>query len=124
MSAIEAQAAGLLVSRDLFFSSKITGTAGELGLTIDVEGDVEQAKSRLAGSSYRCVLIDLGLAGLSVADLVAALPQEGRPRTVAFGAHVQTARLEEARAAGCDDVMPRSRFSATLPQVLKECLGS
>jgi len=38
---------------------------------------------------------------------------------IAFGSHVDKARLDEARAAGCDEVMPRSRFSSELPALLR-----
>ncbi len=37
---------GLLVTRDLFFASKITGTAAELGFRVAVEGDVAQAAQK------------------------------------------------------------------------------
>jgi hypothetical protein len=55
---------------------------------------------------------------------MSVLPAETRPKVIAFGAHVQTGLLEAARAAGCDEVLPRSRFSAQLPELLKESLGS
>jgi hypothetical protein len=36
---------------------------------------------------------------------------------------VETARLQAARDAGCDVVLPRSRFSAELPRLLEEYAG-
>jgi hypothetical protein len=39
---------------------------------------------------------------------------------VAFGSHVQTERLQAARDAGCTNVLPRSRFSASLPELLQQ----
>jgi len=47
-----------------------------------------------------------------------ALPAEHRPRVIAFGPHIQTARLEGARAAGCDVVLSRGQISANLTQWL------
>ena len=41
-----------------------------------------------------------------------------RARVVAFGSHVDTALLDAARAAGVDDVLPRSLFFRRLPEVL------
>ena len=123
MSSDETQKAALLISGDLFFSSKITGTAEQLGLRVDVEGNAEQACQRAAASHYRCLLLDLAMPNLAVANVMASLPGENRPRVIAFGSHVNTVRLEEARAAGCDEVMARSRFSQTLPELLKQCLG-
>jgi hypothetical protein len=59
---------------------------------------------------------------LRVSDVLAALPAANRPTVIAFGPHVQTARLDEAREAGCDDVFPRSKFSASLTHILTQAL--
>jgi CheY-like chemotaxis protein len=115
--------AGLLISRDLFFTSKITGTASALGFRVEVEGDRSRALSKLAAGSYSCVLVDLDLPDLAVADLIAHLPADNPPAVIAFGAHVATARLDEARQAGCTEVLPRSRLTATLPALLSRYLG-
>jgi DNA-binding response OmpR family regulator len=120
----EIQATALLVSRDLFFSSKITGTAAELGFRVAVEGNVAAAASKAALSTYRCIILDLATPGLKVTDVIAALPAANRPTVIAFGPHVDTARLNAAREAGCDEVMPRSKFSASLPEILTRTLGT
>ena len=122
MNSPEPSATGLLISRDLFFSSKITGTAAELGFRVAVEGNVALAISQIAASPYRCVFLDLETPGLNVAEVIGSLPQTGRPVVMAFGSHVQTARLQEARDAGCDEVLPRSKFTATLPAILTRYL--
>jgi hypothetical protein len=54
------------------------------------------------------VVVDLSRPG--VLDVVAGL---GVP-VVGFASHVDTALLDAARAAGCEEVLPRSRFFATL----------
>lgn len=116
---------GLLLCDDLFFGTKVTGTARGLGLRVDDVPTVTALEAALEGDDgpVALVLIDLGLAGVAVADVVAALPVEAdRPRIVAFGSHVDTTRLQEARAAGCDDVLPRSRFSVELPEILRSTL--
>ena len=114
----------LLVSQDLFFSSKITATAESLGFQVDVIANAQTIASKAVDSTYGCVFLDLAMPDLAVADFVAALPKESRLRVVAFGAHVHTARLDEARNAGCDEVMPRGKFSATLPEILTRYLGN
>jgi hypothetical protein len=44
----------------------------------------------------------------------------GNPRRViAFLSHVQTELAERARAAGCQDVMPRSKFTQNLAAILR-----
>ena len=111
---------GLLLTHDLMFTSKITSTAASLGLRIDTVSSVEQLQLRAATTSPRVVFLDLNCAEFDPSRVVAALPTEGRPRVIAFGSHVDAARLNEARAAGCDEVLPRSKFSATLPELLRQ----
>jgi DNA-binding response OmpR family regulator len=113
-----------LVSRDLFFASKITGTAAALGFQVGVEGDPATAAIKAAEPMCRCVILDLTLPDLSVSDLLAALPAAHRPAVIAFGPHVDTVRLEEARTAGCDEVFPRSKFSASLTSILTHYLAN
>ncbi len=112
-------AAVLLISRDLFFTSKVTGTADALGTRVEVAADIESAAQKVAGGAYRCIFIDLADEGLNVAAFFARLDRDKRPPVVAFGSHVAMARLQAARDAGCDEVMPRSRFSSSLPELLK-----
>jgi DNA-binding NarL/FixJ family response regulator len=115
---------GFLVTRDLFFASKITGTAAELGFRVVVEGDAAQAALLAADPACRCLILDLTTPGLKVSDVLAALPAATRPRVIAFGPHVQAALLSEARDAGCDEVLPRSKFSATLVEILRRAFGA
>ena len=118
----ETPTTGLLICADLFYSSKVTGTADALGLKVDVIEHVEELPAKLAESLYRCLILDLSLPGLDPAEVMSALPNETRPCVIAFGSHVMTARLQEARDAGCDEVMPKSQFSGSLPEILKRVL--
>ena len=116
---------GLLLSRDLIFTSKITGTASALGRKVVVAGGVAQALAMIGRDAPKVVFVDL-----AAGDLVAspALLQyrgvvaEGTP-FVAFGSHVDAEALAEAARAGCDPVMPRSRFTAELPALIRRYLG-
>lgn len=113
----------LLVSRDLFFTSMVSGTASLLGVDVQIAADAAAAVPRLAAGQMACLFVDLADSNLDVAALFASLPTNNRPPVVAFGSHVATARLQEARDAGCDEVLPRSRFSASLPELLKKYCG-
>jgi DNA-binding NarL/FixJ family response regulator len=112
------QPAILLICADLLFASRVTATAGLLRLAVHVLADPAEAAARLAGEHFGLVIVDLATPGLSIARLTASLPIDPRPRVVAFGPHVQTELLHAARQAGCDVVLPRSRFAAELPQIL------
>ncbi|MDB5350913.1 MAG: hypothetical protein JWN86_2160 [Planctomycetota bacterium] len=116
--------AGLLLSRDLIFTSKITGTARALGHQVMIAGNVALATAMLEQWQPRVVFVDLSAgdlvtpaAILAYRSLVPATP------FVAFGSHVETDLLAAAAAAGCDPVLPRSRFSAELPALIGRYLG-
>lgn len=115
---------GLLVTGDLIFSTKVTGTGRALGLEIEVTPDPADAVRRVGEGGYGCVILDLSLQRLAPGEVVPALSSrdKDRPHLVAFGSHVDTARLQEARDAGCDEVMPRSQFTAELPRLLERCV--
>lgn len=113
---------GLLISPDLFFTSKVTGTAQALGLRVDSVDDIAAATSRLEAGDIGCVLFDLAAPRVTVADLLAAMTDSTRVPIIAFGSHVNVELLESARFAGAE-VMPRSQFSATLPQILRGYLS-
>ena len=114
----------MLVTRDLFFASKITGTAAELGFRVAVEGNAAQAALKATDPVCRCLILDLTTPGLKVPDVLAALPAANRPLVIAFGPHVQAALLNEAREAGCDEVLPRSKFTATLVDILTRAFAA
>lgn len=119
-----ARGCGLLLSDDLLFGSRITGTATALGLTVYTSrttGDLLQQAAALRPS---CVLLDLHNPGLDIAAVVQGLKgQEQPPRLVAYGSHVETATLRRARDAGCDRVLPRSQLVEELPHALPGWLG-
>jgi hypothetical protein len=108
----------LLFSQDLLISSQVTGVARQLGIEIDVIGSTQQLAERSQMKDYRALFVDLGT-NEPIADVVAALPAENNVVIVAYGSHVHTAKLEAARQAGCDEVMSRGQFSATIAEVLK-----
>ncbi|MDZ4684154.1 MAG: hypothetical protein SH850_03640 [Planctomycetaceae bacterium] len=108
----------VLITRDVFFASKITGTAALLGLkTVTVSGS-DQVAEVVTGSEISGLILDLG-SGVSPEQAMQSLPVESRERTIAFGAHVDTEALAAAAQAGFHTVLPRSRFSAELPQLLR-----
>src|SRR5579872_622756 len=100
------QLAAVLISRDLFFTSKVTGTAAALGIRLQVVGDVQTAAKLAEDESCRCVFIDLADAAVDVSAFFQQLPATHQCAVVAFGSHVQTERLQAAREAGCTDVLP------------------
>jgi len=105
------------------FTSKVTSTANALRLKIDVISTVGQLRERVSQNIPKAVFIDLSLTDLNVRDVVATCASSSSTRLIAFGSHVDEGRLNEALDAGCHEVLPRSRFSATLPDLLKKSFG-
>jgi CheY-like chemotaxis protein len=112
---------GILLSRDLIFTSKITGTARELGHRVLVAGAVPLAASMIEQWKPCVIFVDLSAGELVVPAALMAFQKLAGPSTpfVAFGSHVDTDAFAAARSAGCDPVLPRSRFTAELPELIR-----
>jgi CheY-like chemotaxis protein len=120
------RATGILLSRDLIFTSKVTGTARALGYRMLVAGNVELAATMIAQWRPCVVFVDLGAGELVSPEALLHYQSLAGPGThfVAFGSHVDTQALATARAAGCDPVLPRSKFAAELPELIKRYFGN
>ncbi len=116
---------GLLLSDDLIFTSRVVGTARSLGLEVRSARSAEALLTLARQHPPACVLVDLANPGLSLSDLLRGLGEACplRPRVVAYGSHVDAAGLRAAREAGCDLVLPRSKFVEDLPRELPAWLG-
>jgi len=114
-------AIGLLLSRDLIFTSKIKGTAAELGYSMMVVGTDLQAHSMIETYRPSVVLVDLNAGNLVAPAALISYQKLAGPDTwfIAFGSHVDAEGLRAARDAGCHVVLPRSRFAAELPALLR-----
>ena len=115
---------GLLLCDDLIFTSRITGAAKALGLTLRTAKTAAQLWQLLQQAPPRCVILDLQVAGGDIDGLArAAIDVTPRPFLVGYGSHVDTATLKKARDAGLDIVWPRSKFveelSAAMPEWFK-----
>lgn len=114
----------LFVGPDLLFAGKIQSAAEPLGMRMLQASELPAIQRALAENSVSIVIFDLNLEAPRIADVISLLPETPKPFVVAFGPHVNTARLEEARQAGCDRVLPRSRFNVELPDLLTHALGA
>jgi CheY-like chemotaxis protein len=113
---------GLLLSDDMIFSSRITGTAQALGLEIKAVKSVSDLTSQARQRAPSCLVLDLSHPGLRVDELIREVKTfcSPMPRLVAYGSHVDAATLRAAREAGCDVVLPRSQFVQMLPSQLAD----
>ena len=110
---------GVLLTTNLLFSTMVTGTAAAVGHEVAVAENVSEAVELCRARPTAYVIIDLGMSEIEIGPTVARLREAaGAVPMIAFGSHVDKARLDEARAAGCVEVLPRSKFSADLPALL------
>ncbi len=116
-------ATGLVLARYLRFTSKVTGTAAKLGYRMRTARDPATARRLIEQSRPRLILIDLTAAGLANVGAIEEYRRLAGPSAwlVAVGPHVDTERLAAARNAGCQLALPRSKFSADLPGLLRRC---
>src|SRR5215472_13826283 len=102
---------------DLFFQIKLAETAKHLGLEVKVASNADSLM-QLMEPVPELVIVDLNARSeplAAVKKLRAAQPQL---RVIGFLSHVQTELAEQARASGLTEVMPRSKFSMNLPEIL------
>ena len=112
---------GLLLSRDLIFTTKVTETARSLGFAMTTAGNSALVKAMIERGKPRVVFVDLAAGDLVVPARIVeyrAIAGDSVP-FVAFGSHVDAGALAAARTAGCVEAMPRSRFSGELIDLIR-----
>ena len=104
---------GLLLSRDLIFTTKIKSTAAELGYSMMVAEVEARAQSMIETHRPSVIFVDLNAGMLVAPGALLAYQRVAGPNTwfVAFGSHVETGALSAAKAAGCHVVLTRSRLT-------------
>ncbi len=103
----------------LIFAARITGTADKVGAQCKIVKDPGTLQDALESEIPRTVLVDMNCDGISPEEAIRTVKSRcPNARVVAFFSHVQTELMEQARAAGADDVWPRSAFVQRLPELL------
>ncbi len=108
---------------DLFFQAKLSETARQVGVALQTVSSGEALLAAAAASAGapdgpRLLLVDLN-ARSGPLQAIETLHAAGNPvPVIAFLSHVQVDLANRARAAGCQQVMPRSKFTADLAAIL------
>ena len=106
---------------DLMFRSKIKSTAQQAGVTVAFAGSRDAALAAMRANVPALVIFDLNnmrsdplgtLAEMKKDAALAAIP------TVGYVSHVDVNTIDAARAAGVDDVLARSSFTARLADLV------
>ena len=103
---------GLILSDDLVFVSRIAATAQAAGLVVRQARTPAELIALAAKNPPPGVILDLQNPGLDLPGLLTELRSvcPVMPRVTAYGSHVEADLLRSAREAGCDLVLPRSKF--------------
>lgn len=135
------QASVLFIGNDLMFQSKISSACRQSGMSLGVIrnpkdlGGASISGASISGDSTggsadeagvpRLIVVDLGLANLDLAEVLASGRQIW-PTTkwLGYGAHVQADRLDSATELGLDVVLTRGQFDRDMVRVLQGFAGS
>jgi hypothetical protein len=107
---------------ELLTSVRIESGVQRMGGFLDVAETPQEFFTRLREDPPALAIVDLSLEWLDLAAVVEAAALARVP-LLAFGPHVDTRRLRQAREAGVDFVFPRSKFMADVTGTVREALS-
>jgi DNA-binding response OmpR family regulator len=98
---------------DLLFGSNVRGALTAAGHEVELVGDADRARERLADTPVVLVvdLVDGDLDGATLLETFAAEGLLHRTRTLAIYSHVDALARERGAQAGFDLIVPRSRMA-------------
>lgn len=103
---------------DIFFIAKLRETAKQTGVALETTGTPAALAEAARTDTTSLLIVDLNARG-SI-EAIEMLRAEGNTLPViAFFSHVQAELAERARLAGCEQVMPRSKFTRELAEILR-----
>jgi DNA-binding NarL/FixJ family response regulator len=102
---------------DIFFQMKVNETAKHLGIEFKVATNTD-ALLGLLDPRPQLVIVDLNARSQPIDAIIKLRAAAKDIRIVAFLSHVQRELAEQAKNAGCDEVMPRSAFTQNLAAIL------
>ena len=101
-----------IATNDLFFRVKIEEVAKQKNVGIKFVENPEEVKDT------NLLIIDLNFEKFPIESIKKLKKENPNIHIIGYLSHVQTKLKEEAMRAGCDEVMPRSQFSAKLGDIL------
>src|SRR6266545_1359401 len=107
----------IAVVDDLFFASKIRGTAEQLGVSVSFLRSTESVKQAVLRDRPSLIICDLHSQRIDPIELARQLKADEELRSIpllGFFSHVQTELQRKALEAGFDSVIPRSAFTRDL----------
>jgi DNA-binding NarL/FixJ family response regulator len=103
---------------DLFFQSKIVETARHTGVDTKLCGAPDAFIAEIERSAPALAIVDLNARSNPLSAIERLKAAGNQVPVIGYLSHVQTELAEQAKAAGCREVMPRSKFSMNLAAIL------
>jgi CheY-like chemotaxis protein len=103
---------------DLFFQAKLVETAKQVGVELRTCSTPDAMLAEIAQNPPRLVVVDLNACNNPLGAIERVRANAGQIPLLGFLSHVQVDLAEKARAAGCNNVMPRSKFTKDLATIL------
>ena len=103
---------------DLFFQAKMLETAKQMNVQLRTFSSAGALLAESVKTPPHLVIVDLNAKDHPVETISSLQRQSPPPPLVAFLSHVQLDLAQRAREAGCENVMPRSKFTHDLATIL------
>ncbi len=103
---------------DLFFQSKIVETARHTGVDLKLCSTPNAFIAEIEGNAPALAIVDLNARSNPLSAIERLKAAGNQVPVISYLSHVQTELAEQAKAAGCREVMPRSKFSMNLAAIL------
>ena len=105
---------------DLFFQAKLRETAKQLGVDLEICGTARALHDANSREAPRLVIVDLNARDEPLQAIVQLRSSATRVPIISYLSHMQLELAEKARAAGCEVVMARSKFTRELATILAQ----
>jgi CheY-like chemotaxis protein len=111
----------LAVVDDLMFSSKIRTAGRQLGLTVAFARSSNAALEQIRAARPALVILDLDNPRTDPVGILESMKADASLQTIptiGFVSHVKVDLIQAAKDAGATEILPRSQFTAQLPEIL------
>ena len=111
----------IAVVDDIFFASKIRGTAEQVGVAVAFARSADGVSEIIQQQAPSLIICDLHSQKINPIELAKGLKAKEETKHIpllGFFSHVQTELQREAQGAGFDRVIPRSVFASSLITIL------
>ena len=111
----------IAVVDDIFFASKIRGTAEQVGVAVAFARSADGVSEIIHQQAPSLIICDLHSQKINPIELAKTLKAKEDTKSIpllGFFSHVQTELQREAQMAGFDRVIPRSVFASSLITIL------